>query len=107
MVTDKNERFGCDQEPVFDKDFHVVNMPFHSCTTNDGHTITHVIVLDENDDICLREYNNGSLVHCSHFPTYESYAEWLEYENRLHRAFCDWMIERLKNKAKIVDINIK
>ena len=107
-MTDENVRFGCDQEPVFDENFNVTNMPFHSCHgVNGNQTVTNVIVLDENDRIQVRKYRDGKLLETSYFHTYESYTAWLEYENRLHRAFCDWMIEHLKNKAKIIDINSK
>lgn len=108
-MTKKKPYWGCDQEPEFDEKYNAKNMPFHAThdvTKDNGekYTLTNVICLDDEGNICIRQYKDGELSINSRFSDYEIYKQWFEYENRLHKQFQEWMDEYEKNKARIVKI---
>lgn len=101
-MKERKPYYGSDQDPTFDENYHATNMPFHSCNTEDGKTVTNVIHLADDDTIVIGQYHNGVNTRKDIFENYESYLQWYEYEQRLHKAFQEWMKEYEKNKAKVI-----
>ena len=95
-----------DEEPIFDKEYLVTNVPNISFPTEQGRRTT-IFMLDEEGKPCRRQYLNGKLFDDLKFVDFESLQIYANNMRTLYDEFCDYMKEYEKEFAKIIRITKK
>lgn len=92
-----------DEEPIFDKDYMVKNIPNISFPVKQGWK-TIVLMLNKEGQPCQRQYLNGDMVEELSFVDFDSLQIYKKKEMILYDEFCEFMKEYEKAHAKIIRI---
>lgn len=95
-----------DEEPIFDENYLVHNVPNISFPTEMGMR-TILYVLDEDGMICRQQYLNGRLFDNLKFVDFDSLQQYVDNEKILFEEFNDFMKQHEKEFAKNIRITKK